>query len=256
MLARLALNKAEMLFFPSPWAAASAHKDYDVEEGKIRVIAWGSAMNTLPEVGSIPQKSLSKQCKLLFVGGDWERKGGAIAHETLLKLEELGIRAELTICGCVPPVSFSHPRMTVIPYLNRKDPVQNQALEALYRTSDFFLLPTRSECYGMVFCEASSFGLPSITTDTGGVAGAVTHGENGYLLSYDASGAEYAKLIATIYRDEQRYVQLVHSTYEAYTKRLNWDVWASFATKYIYAMLEQNTLPAGASSTIPIKSEE
>ncbi|TMC80116.1 MAG: glycosyltransferase family 4 protein, partial [Chloroflexi bacterium] len=93
--------------------------------------------------------------------------------EQILKLEELGIQAELTVCGCIPPDRFSHERMSVIPFLNRGDEAQRRQLENLFETSDFLFLPTRGETYGMVFCEASSFGLPSITTNTGGVSGAV-----------------------------------------------------------------------------------
>src|SRR5207248_5141279 len=140
------------------------------------------------------------------------RKGGEIAFETLIELEKLGIEAELIICGVVPPPEFTHKRMTVIPYLNRKEEQQRREMEELFETSDFLFLPTRGEAYGMVFCEASSFGLPSITTNTGGVSGAVRDGENGYMLSPDARGPEYAELIARIYRDDRHYGELVKSS--------------------------------------------
>jgi len=35
--------------------------------------------------------------------------------------------------------------------------------------SHFMILPTFAEAYGIVFCEASSFGLPSIALKRGGV---------------------------------------------------------------------------------------
>src|SRR5436190_335365 len=82
---------------------------------------------------------------------------------------------------------------------------QRRQLEKLFETSDFLLLPTRSECYGMVFCEASAYGLPSITTDTGGISGAVKDGENGFMLPLSARGQEYAEAIAKVYLDDQLY---------------------------------------------------
>ncbi len=181
----------------------------------------------------------SDHCRLFFIGVDWLRKGGEIAFETLLQLEKLGIEAELIICGVVPPPEFTHKRMTVIPYLNRKDEQQRREMEKLFETSDFLFLPTRGEAYGMVFCEASSYGLPSITTATGGTGGAVSDGENGFKLPFEARGAAYAELIAQVYRDDRRYAQLVQSSRIAFENRLNWDAWGMAVTKLIHEMLER-----------------
>jgi hypothetical protein len=67
---------------------------------------------------------------------DWERKGGPIAFETLLGLEELGIQAELTVCGSVPPLSCRHGRMKVIPSLDKNDEWQRKELERLYMDAE------------------------------------------------------------------------------------------------------------------------
>jgi glycosyltransferase involved in cell wall biosynthesis len=161
----------------------------------------------------------------LFVGVEWERKGGDIAYETLLKLEEMGIETELIVCGCVPPNGMTHPRMRVIPFLDKNDAQQGCEIEKLYTMADFFLLPTRADCTPMVFSEANAFGLPVITTDTGGISSVICNGENGYLLPLAARGDDYADLIANIYQDQQRYLRLVQSSRGAFEERLNWDVW-------------------------------
>src|SRR5260370_21070462 len=87
------------------------------------------------------------------------------------------------------------------------------------------ILPASNDFVPMVFSEASAFGLPVITTNTGGVPGIITEGENGFMLPLSARGPEYADLIAGIYRDDQRYAELVASTRAAFEKRLNWDAW-------------------------------
>jgi len=240
VLSERAIAKARLILYPSQWAAQSAIVHYNLDAEKVRVIPWGANIDTPPPLEAVFVKLLSDSCKLLFVGIDWNRKGGAIAFETLLELEKLGIQAELTICGCIPPNNLSHERMRVIPYLNRKDPAQRKQLEDLYKTSDFFFMPTRNECYGSVFCEACSFGLPVIATDTGGVSGAITHGENGFLLSPNAQGAEYAELIARVYRDKQGYSDLVKSTRASFEHRLNWDVWGREVTISIHKMLARD----------------
>jgi glycosyltransferase involved in cell wall biosynthesis len=50
------------------------------------------------------------------------------------------------------------------------------------------VLATMSEATPIVLREASAHSLPSLVRDAGGVGGAVTDGENGYLLPPDAEG--------------------------------------------------------------------
>lgn len=235
----LALKKASLIVSSSEWAARSAIEDYHTDRRKVHVLPQGTNIDNTPPTEVIQQKQKSDRCRLLFVGVDWQRKGGEIAFETLLKLEEFAIQAELIVCGCIPPSQFSHERMTVIPFLSKSDEKQRAQLEQLYMTSDFLLLPTRGESYGMVFAEASAFGLPSITTDTGGVSEVVRNGENGFMLPYSARGTEYAEVIARIYRDGQRYAELVRSSRAAFDERLNWEAWGIAVTDLIAQLLVQ-----------------
>jgi glycosyltransferase involved in cell wall biosynthesis len=239
MLEGLGIQRASLALYPSQWAADSALYHYHADPEKVHVVSFGTNFDNPPPREIALNRKKSDRCRLFFIGVNWIRKGGEIAFETLLELEKLGIEAELIICGVVPPPEFTHKRMTVIPYLNRKDEQQRREMEELFETSDFLFLPTRGEAYGMVFCEASSYGLPSITTATGGTGGAVTDGENGFKLPFEARGAAYAELIARIYRDEQRYAELVQSSRAAFENRLNWDAWGTAATKLIHEMLER-----------------
>ncbi len=250
----LALNKAALVLHPSPWARRSSLENYHVAQENVYAVPFGANVDNPPPAEVALTRKKSDRCKLFFIGVDWERKGGAIAFETLLKLEELGIQAELTICGCIPPPQFSHERMKVIPFLSRKDEKQRREMEKLFETSDFLFLPTRGECYGMVFCEASSYGLPSITTDTGGVSGAVTNGENGFMLPLSAGGAEYAELIAQVYQDDAKYAKLVKSSRAAYEDRLNWDAWGRTVTKLIHEKLERIKSRTESNTTVILRA--
>ena len=219
------IQKASAMVYSSEWAVRSAIKDYQADPRKVHVVPMGANFDNPPGKEIAERKKRSASCKLLFVGVDWQRKGGEIAFETFLALEEMGIQAELTICGCVPPKHFIHERMKVISFLDKNDPQQYRQMEQLYQEADFFLLPTRNECYGIVFCEANAYGLPVITTRTGGVPEVVRDGENGFTLVRGARGDAYARVIASIYEDEQAYSNLVKSSRAAYDERLNWDVW-------------------------------
>lgn len=232
----LALEKASAVIYSSAWAARSAVEDYGADPAKVHVIPFGANLDEIPPREVALARKLSERRRLLFLAVEWARKGGDIAFETLLKLEELGIAAELTVCGCTPPKAFAHERMRIIPFLDKNDKRQRRELEQLFMVSDFLLVPTRADCTPMVFCEANAFGLPVITTSTGGVPEVVRNGENGFLLPYDAQGAAYAEVIAGVYRDTERYAELVQTSRAAFENRLNWDAWG-VTIKHILADL-------------------
>src|SRR6266704_5953187 len=188
-------QNATALLFSSNWAARSALEDYGVDQQKVHTIFFGANLDTIPSREMVLAKKKSERCRLLFMGVGWERKGGEIAFETLLKLEEMGIVADLIICGTTPPREFAHERMVVIPFLDKNNERQSKEIEKLYMMSDFLLLPTRADRTPFVFNEANAFGLPVITADTGGVPDVVRDGENGYVLPYNARGSEYARII-------------------------------------------------------------
>src|SRR6266516_6940124 len=221
----MAYQNATVLLYSSYWAARSALEDYGIDPQKVHTIFFGANLDTIPSREMVLAKKKSERCRLLFMGVGWERKGGDIAFETLLELEKLGIQAELIVCGCTPPKEVAHERMRIIPFLDKNDERQSKEIEKLYMMSDFLLLPTRADCTPFVFNEANAFGLPIITADTGGVPDIVSNGENGYVLPYSAGSSEYAKIIADIYQDEQRYTALVQSSRAAFENRLNWDTW-------------------------------
>ncbi len=155
----------------------------------------------------------------------------------IMQIKKKSISAELIVSGCAPPNEFSHERMKVIPFLDKNDEKKREELNKLFVISDFLLLPTRNDCTPIVFCEANAFGLPVITTNTGGVSGVIQDGGNGFMLPLSARGTEYAALIAEVYSDDQRYTRLVQSSRAAFDDRLNWDAWGSSVKKLLDEML-------------------
>ncbi len=222
-----AFDNASMLIFSSDWAADSAKIDFNISPEKICVIPLGANIDTVPLRETVLRKKKTDTCRLLFLGVNWERKGGSIAFETLLELKRRGIKCTLTVIGCVPPADYSDPDLIVIPFLNKNNPEERKHLDDHFLNSDFLLLPTRAECYGIVFAEASAFGLPSIATATGGISGVVKEGVNGFLLPLEAKANEYADKISGVFSSDEEYYAMVESSRSLYEKSLNWDAWAN-----------------------------
>ena len=81
----------------------------------------------------------------------------------------------------------------------------------------------------------------------------VREGENGFMLPLSARGSDFANVIAKVYQDEQRYLELVISSRAAFEQRLNWDAWGIAVTDLIREMLNLGNARDGSvlSSEIP-----
>jgi glycosyltransferase involved in cell wall biosynthesis len=224
-LEKRAIRTSDALIYASDWAARSAIEHYGANPEKINIIPFGANMDDIPDRESLGEGSADGRLRLLFVGRDWERKGGQIAFDALLALLRQGIDAELTVIGCTPGSNLAHPSLRVIPNLNKNLPEQRAALADFYRTSDIFLLPTRAECSGVVFCEAGAYGLPIVSTQTGGVPTVVVDGTNGFLLPHNAEATSYAETIAALWGNRPAYLKMRLSSRDRYETVLNWTAW-------------------------------
>jgi glycosyltransferase involved in cell wall biosynthesis len=234
LLERHALKKSSAVIYPSVWAAESAIKDYHIPNEKVFIAPYGANIDMVPDAGGIFNKLRNKQLTLLFLAVDWERKGGNIAFEVLKYLIYThGIQAKLIVCGCEPPQHISHPNMEVIPFLDKNKKEDYEKFVEIMTTSHFLLVPTRADCSLLAGCEANAYGMPAITTDTGGVSEIIKDGVNGYCLPYSAGGSTYAALIAELFLNEERHKELIYSSRARFEEYLNWNKWSD-SFKEIY----------------------
>jgi glycosyltransferase involved in cell wall biosynthesis len=173
--------------------AASLEHDYGVDPKRCIVtstpqdIDWWAA----------PSRSFAAPWGALFVGNDFERKGG----EFLLRLYEghLANACTLTIVSNDPALA------------NRKLPAgvrwicgatKEQVREA-YWNSHILLLPTRQDFAPQVVAEASAAGLPAIATDVGGLRDRIQDGESGFILPREAAPEQWADRIHGLFAEPE-----------------------------------------------------
>jgi glycosyltransferase involved in cell wall biosynthesis len=128
----------------------------------------------------------------------------------------------LIVAGCQVP-GVKPPFVNEVGFINNRTPQGHRQLSDLLRTSHFLILPTRAECAGIVFSEASAFGLPIITSDTGGVPTYVRQGVNGIRLPLAAAAEAYADQIWRLFHDRSAYGSMALAGWEEYRQRLNWE---------------------------------
>jgi glycosyltransferase involved in cell wall biosynthesis len=224
-----AFQKAAHCLVASEWCKQSAVFDYGITGEKVTIAPFGANLDCIPSTGEINFNRHSLH--LLFLGVEWKRKGGDIALSAFRKLKQKNNKATLHIIGCTPPSPISDEGITVIPFLDKNNKDDFQKLHQVLLNTDFLLLPTRAEAAGIVFCEASAYGIPSITVNTGGVPTYVQDHQNGYLLPPDAGGNAYADVIEKIYSDKVELTRLRYSSRRCFEERLNWESWGgSFAS--------------------------
>lgn len=154
----------------SNWTRGSLIEDYGVSSDHIEVLPPG--IDT--ERWRPKDRSDNDNVRILFIGGDLQRKGGELLLEAFRALP--ADSAELVI------VSRSDiPAETNIELYNHMEPNSNELI-ALSQSCDIFVLPTLAEAFGIAAAEASALGLPVIATEMGGLTDIVVDGETGFLI--------------------------------------------------------------------------
>ena len=173
---RLFAQATELIAW-SEWAKMSLVQEYGVPEGKIQVIPPGIDLKLWEDRRdrTAPEGPL----RLLFVGGDFERKGGPLLLEAFRN--GLANTCTLDIVTQAPEVETElqgEERIRV----HRGLTANSERLRSLYAQANLFVLPTRGDCLPLAILEALASGLPVVATEVGALSEAVIEGENGLLV--------------------------------------------------------------------------
>ncbi len=178
---RRCLQRAVHVVAWSEWTKQGIVDGYGVPAGRVTVIPpgvtpslWYRPLPDTPSTGPV---------RILFVGGDLQRKGGDVllAAFAALRRELPGVELHLVTKTSVP----EQPGVHVHGGLGPNSP----ELIALYHHSDIFCLPTRGDCLPMVLSEAGAAGLPLVSTAVAGIPEIVRDGETGIVVPVDDAAA-------------------------------------------------------------------
>ena len=112
---------------------------------------------------------------VLFVGGDFDRKGGPLVREIasrseFSKYQFVYVTAEQFVPG---------PNERNLTGIGSDSP----ELMQLMRRASLLVLPTRADCSAIVVAEAAASGTPSVVSNVGGVPELVDHDQSGLIIS-------------------------------------------------------------------------
>jgi glycosyltransferase involved in cell wall biosynthesis len=165
-------QRASLNFTMSSNIRDSIINDYKCGPEKVLCVYCGS--NVQVNKSELFDDTRYSKKNILFVGIDWERKGGPVLVKAFRKVLEDFPDAHLTIVGCSPKIDL--PNCNVIGRVSLKD------VKKYFEQASLFCLPTLLEPFGIVFLEAMAHKLPVIGSRIGAIPDFINEGENGYLI--------------------------------------------------------------------------
>ena len=195
------------------------------ELGALQARALPFGVNFSHDPGVPQPKPPLDPVELLFVGTDWNRKGGDIALGALRQLRRCGVPAHLTLVGQCPASAARHQDVTATGFLDKSKPRETRKLAGLFARAHLLVLPTRGDCTPMVIAEAMAHGTPVLATDTGGIAEMIGQGA-GRCLPMAATPEDWAAAIAGVTRDPEAFAMMSDAARDRAHSRYSWDIWA------------------------------
>jgi starch synthase len=162
---------ARLLATFSENVARSLVADYAVDPARIAVV--GAGANVFPE--EAPRRDDGRT--VLFVGKDFERKGGRILLDAFARLRRSVPKARLLIAG--PPAPPRGPLPDGAFHLGG---ISLDELPALMSQATVFALPTLREPFGIAYLDAMACALPCVGTRIEAVPEIIQDGETGLLV--------------------------------------------------------------------------
>jgi len=169
-----AFDRAATLVTWCHWAARSLERDYGVGADRIHVIHPGVDLRLFSGVAL----RRPGPPRILFVGGQFERKGG---NDLLDAMRRLGGAAELDIVTGSEAVVVPEGSIRV----HRGLQPQSPRLLDLFQQADIFALPSHGDCFPQAVAEAMASGLPVVATNVGAIPELVRDGVTGHLVRRD-----------------------------------------------------------------------
>ncbi|MFA5146591.1 MAG: glycosyltransferase family 4 protein [Candidatus Omnitrophota bacterium] len=183
-------RNASAVFITNENARRSLVDDYGVSGDRAVVARFGAPFDKLPE--DRPRSYDGKT--ILFIGKDFERKGGWVLVEAFRRVRQEIPAAELIIAG--PQKYALKIRDEGISILGRIG--DRERIGGLYKKASLFAMPSLSEPSAQVFLEAMAYKLPCVSTDVDGTSEIVKDGQTGLLVKPKDAQALAGRIVSLL----------------------------------------------------------
>lgn len=202
-------QNASLNFTMSRNIARSICEDYSCAPSKVAVV--GAGASAPPALAGERGRYWNKH--ILFVGLEWERKGGPVLVDAFREVLKAHPDTRLTIVGSSPDVDV--PNCEVLGKLPLAEVSRH------YGEASIFCLPTKVEPFGIAFLEAMMNRLPIVATRIGAIPEIVTPGKNGLLVEPNTPGT-LAQALIDLLDQPERCLEMGESGYHIALRDYTW----------------------------------
>lgn len=232
-----AIARADLLIYPTRWAADSAVDDYGAHPDRVAVVPYGANLPSALTDEPPPRRPPSSgTLRLLLIGVDWETKGVDHAVDAVERLRADGVDARLTVIGCRPPGPVPS-YVTVVGFVDKSTASGLAAFRGYFEQHDMFLLPSRAEAFGIVLAEAAAFGLPVVARATGGIPEVLPPPDTARTFPEEGAGPELAAAVAELWEQPAMRDGLAIRSRARFESVLNWDAWGTEVARVVSPLL-------------------
>lgn len=136
--------------------------------------------------GNIRNTPDKNNLKLLYVGAINKNKNIIITIKAIKILQNEGYNINFTVVGKVEDKSIFN-QIKNLSFITYITPKPKEELINIYRANDIFIMPSKTETFGLVYAEAMSQGIPVIYTKGQGFDGQFEEGIVGYSVQHDSA---------------------------------------------------------------------
>lgn len=210
-------EKNDYIFPMSKWLADSFISDFGIKSNKIMPI--GAGIN-LPYVKEIKNKTYDEP-NILFIGRDFERKGGKVLLEAFKIVRKEIKNATLTIIGS--NLNDALEGVKCVGYISKNTKEGIDRLVNEYSYASIFVMPSLYEPFGIVFAEAMAHKLPCIGTNICAMPEIIDNGINGYVVPPKDTKL-LAKRIIGLLKEPKMCQEMGGNAYLKYINNYTWNI--------------------------------
>lgn len=189
-------------------------REYGIPRSRVTAIGCGPILRPTMPIRTDESRYASR--RILFVGRNWERKGGPELLSALRMVREELPDASLTVIG-IRDRRIEEPGVTQIEF------AQGAALEEQFRSSSVFCMPSRCETWGLVYSEAAHLGTPIVGFREWALPDVVLDGKTG-VLAKNRTVESLAEALLSALRDSSSLRRMGQAAVEYARLSLDWPV--------------------------------